>query len=127
MLLPFNTHIGFPNFSLVFLVNYVIPTSILYIKATVVVSVCVGSAWKILPVIAHSLWCLSVVTNRAGQGGQASRCGGLGEVPFLLKKSLGKTGGPVSNQTKIQFFLKIIFIIEHIKKTIIFKKKKINK
>ncbi len=29
--------------------------SILYIKATVV-SVCVGSAWKILPVTARSLW-----------------------------------------------------------------------
>ncbi len=33
--------------------------------------------------------------------------------------------GPASNQTKIQFFLKIIFIIEHIKKTRIFLKKKI--
>jgi hypothetical protein len=65
-----------------------------------------------------------VVTNRARQG---SRCGGLGEVPFLLKKSLGKTGGPASNQTKIQFFQKIIFIIEHIKKTKIFFKKKIKK
>jgi hypothetical protein len=38
-------------------------------------------------------------------------------------------GGPASNQTKIQFKKKIIFIIEHIKKTIIFfkRKKKINK
>jgi hypothetical protein len=44
---------------------------------------------------------LSVVTNRARQGGQGSRCGGPGEVPFLLKKSLGKTRGPASNQTKI--------------------------
>jgi len=52
--------------------------------------------------------------GRVGQGGQGSRCGGLREVPFLLKKSLGKTGGPASNQTKIQFFLKNIFIIEHI-------------
>jgi hypothetical protein len=34
-------------------------------------------------------------------------------------------GGPASNQTKIQFFLKTIFIIEHIKKYIIFLKKKI--
>jgi len=86
---------------------------ILYIKATV--SVCVGSAWKILPVIARSCGvCLSVVTNRAGQGGQGSRCGGPGEVPFLLKKSLGKTGGPTSNQTKIQFLKIYIFIIEHI-------------
>jgi hypothetical protein len=47
---------------------------------------------------------VELVTNRAGagQGGQGSRCGG--EVPFLLKKSLGKTGVPASNQTKIQFF-----------------------
>jgi len=38
-------------------------------------------------------------------------------------------GGPASNQTKIQIFFKIIFIIEHIKKIIIFfkRKKKINK
>jgi hypothetical protein len=79
----------------------------------------VGSAWKILPVTARSLWCLSVCGDkqgRVGQGGQGSRCGGLGEVPFLLKKSLGKTRGPASNQTKIQFLKKIIFIIEHIKK-----------
>jgi len=48
--------------------------------------------------------CLSVVTNKAGQGSQGSRYGGLGEVPFLLKKSLGKTEGPASNQTKVQFF-----------------------
>jgi hypothetical protein len=49
-------------------------------------------------------------------------------VPFLLKKSLGKTGGPASNQTKIQFKKKNIFIIEHILKTRIFlKKKKENK
>jgi hypothetical protein len=47
------------------------------------------------------LWCLSMVTNRASQGDQGSRCGGPSEVPFLLKKSLGKTGGPASNQTKI--------------------------
>jgi hypothetical protein len=60
----------------------------------------------------------------AGQGGQGSRCGGPREVPFLLKKSLGKTGGLASNQTKIQFFLKMIFIIEHSKKIRIFLKKK---
>jgi hypothetical protein len=49
-------------------------------------------------------------------------------VPFLLKKSLGKIGGPAFNQTKIQFKKKIIFIIKHIKKTTIFlKKKKENK
>jgi len=90
-------------------------------------SVSVGSAWKIFPVTARSLWCLSVVTNRAGQGGQGSCYGGPGEVPFLLKKSLGKIGGPASNQTKIQFFFKIIFIIEHIKKTRIFLKNKIKR
>ncbi len=69
---------------------------------------------------------MELVTNRAGagQGGQGSRCGGPREVPFLLKKSLGKTGGPASNQTKIQFFKKILFIIEHIKKSRIFLKKK---
>jgi len=73
-------------------------------------------------------WCLSVCGDkqgRVGQGGQGSRCGGPGEVPFLLKKSLGKIEGPASNQTKIQNFQKIIFIIEHIKKTRIFLKKKI--
>jgi hypothetical protein len=66
--------------------------------------------------------------GRAWQGGQGSRCGGPREVPFLLKKSLGKTGGPASNQTKIQFLNFFFFIIEHIKKTRIFlKKKKENK
>jgi hypothetical protein len=55
--------------------------------------------------------CLSMVTNRAGQGqgrvgqgGQGSHCEGPSEVPFLIKKSLGKTKGPASNQTKIQIF-----------------------
>jgi hypothetical protein len=73
--------------------------------------------------VAHSN-CLSGGRGRAGQGGQGSCCEGPREVPFLLKKSLGKTGGPASNQTKIQFLKKIIFIIEHIKKTTIFLKKK---
>jgi hypothetical protein len=71
----------------------------------------------LVPCGAHSL---SVVTNRVRQGqgraGQGSRCEGPSEVPFLLKKSLGKSKGPASNQTKIQFLKKIIFIIEHIKK-----------
>ncbi len=62
-----------------------------------------GSAWKILPVTARSLWSWW----QTGQGGQGSRCGGPREVPFLLKKSLGKTEGPASNQTKIQFFKNI--------------------
>ncbi len=61
--------------------------------------------------------------GRAGRPGQPLR--GPGEVPLLLKKSLGKTGGPASNQTKIQFLKKIILIIEHIKKTRISLKKKI--
>jgi hypothetical protein len=42
--------------------------------------------------------------GKAGQGSQGSRCEGPCEVPFLLKKSLGKIGGPASNQTKIQNF-----------------------
>jgi len=42
--------------------------------------------------------------GRARQGGQGNRCDRPREVPFLLKKSLGKTRGPASNQTKIQFF-----------------------
>jgi len=67
---------------------------------------------------------VELVTNTAGQGDQGSRCGGPRKVPFLFKKFSGKTGGPASNQTKIQFFLKIIFITEHIKKTRIFLKKK---
>jgi hypothetical protein len=62
---------------------------------------------------------MSVVTNRAGQSSQGNRCGG----PGILKKSLGKTGVPASNQTKIQFLKKNIFIIEHIKRTKIFLKK----
>jgi len=70
-----------------------------------------GSAWKILPVTARSLWSLFPVCGdkqgKASQGGQGSRYRGLGEVPFLLKKSLGKTGGPASNQTKIQFLKKL--------------------
>jgi len=40
--------------------------------------------------------------GRAGRPGQQLR--GPREVPFLLKKSLGKIGGPTSNQTTIQFF-----------------------
>jgi len=44
--------------------------------------------------------------GKARHGDQGNRCGGPREVPFLLKKSLGKTGGLASNQTKIQFFLK---------------------
>jgi hypothetical protein len=58
--------------------------SILYIKATVV-SVCVGSAWKILPVTARSLWCAlggggreSPVKHGAGGPARAGEGGGHG-------------------------------------------------
>jgi len=47
----------------------------------------------------HCPFPMELVTNRAGQGGQGSYSEGPREVPFLLKKSLGKTGGPSSNQT----------------------------
>jgi len=45
--------------------------------------------------------------------------GRAGQTPahwtyWLYIGSLGKTGGPASNQTKIQILKKIIFIIEHI-------------
>jgi hypothetical protein len=98
---------------------------ILYIKANMV-SVCLSVWTKIGQCLedssSHCPFPVELVTNRAGagQGGQGSRCGVPREVPFLLKKSLGKTGGPSSNQTKIQFFKKFLFIIEHIKKTRIF-------
>ncbi len=95
---------------------------ILYIKANVV-SVYVDKNWAVLGRFFQSLPIPCGVGNKQGraeQGSQGSHFGGLREVPFLLKKSLGKTGGPASNQTKIQFFLKIIFIIEHIKKSKIF-------
>jgi hypothetical protein len=51
----------------------------------------------------HCPFHVELVTNRARQGSQGSRCEGPHEVLFLLKKSLGKTEGPASNQTKIQF------------------------
>ncbi len=90
--------------------------------------VCVGSATLHAFISFNLIYkskcgvCLSVYGDKQGRAGQgrAGRPGqplrGPGEVPFLLKKSLGKTEGPANNQTKIQFFLKIIFIIEHIKK-----------
>ncbi len=57
---------------------------ILYIKATV--SICVGSAWKILSVTAHSLW--SVL----GGGGKESPVKhGVGGVTG--KKGPGEGGG----------------------------------
>jgi hypothetical protein len=66
---------------------------ILYIKATVFVCLC-GQCLE-----DSSNHCLFPVVSvcgdkqgRVGQDGQGSRCGGPGEVPFLLKKSLGETG-----------------------------------
>jgi hypothetical protein len=46
----------------------------------------------------------------------AVRGGGTGEGGPAGRGQHGGGGGPASNQTKIQFFLKTIFIIEHIKK-----------
>ncbi len=52
--------------------------------------------------------------GRAGQGGEGK---GRGRAARAGQGRAGQgRGGPASNQTKIQFFLKIIFIIEHIKK-----------
>jgi len=52
---------------------------------------------------------------------------GAGRGAISIKEILGENRGLASNQTKIQFKKKIIFIIEHIKKTRIFLKKKIEK
>ncbi len=65
-------------------------------------SVCVGSAWKILPVTARSL---SVVTSRAGRPGPPLR--GAGRDAISIKEILEENRGPASNQTKIQIFKKI--------------------
>ncbi len=74
-------------------------------KQSVRPSVCVDKNWAVPGRFFQSCpFPVELVTKGAGQGGQGSRCGGPGEVPFLLKKSLGKTGGPASNQTKIQIF-----------------------
>jgi hypothetical protein len=91
------------------------------------VSVCVDKNWAVPGRFFQSLPVPCGAGDKQGRGraGQGrAACGGPREVPFLLKKSLGKTGGPASNQTKIQFLKKILFIIEHIKKTRIFLKKK---
>jgi len=73
-----------------------------------VVSVCVDKNW-VVPgrFFQHYPFPVELMTNRARQGGQGNRCGGPHEVPFLLKKSLRKTRGPASNQTKIQFKKKL--------------------
>jgi len=68
------------------------------------------------------MWCLSVCGDKQGRVGQdrVGRPGqplqGAGRGAISIKKILGENRGPASNQTKIQFFLKNIFIIEHIKK-----------
>jgi len=74
--------------------------------------------------------CLWWQTGQGKVGQGQGKAGQPGQTPahwtcWLYIGSLGKTEGPTSNQTKINFFKKIIFIIEHIKKTIIFLKKKI--
>jgi hypothetical protein len=45
--------------------------------------------------------------GKAGQGGQGSRYRGPGEVPFLLKKPLGKTGDLHLIKQKYKFFKKL--------------------
>jgi hypothetical protein len=96
-----------------YIINTLMDLSIHNIKATV--SVCL-SVWALSRRFLQSLPvpCGVYLSWQTGQGGQGNRCGGLGEMSFLLKKSLGKTRGPASNHTKVQFFFKIIFIIEHI-------------
>ncbi len=68
-------------------------------------------------------------TSGGGQQGGPARAGGGGTGGEGPGGAGQGRGAPASNQTKIQFILKFIFIIEHIKKTIIFFKikKKINK
>jgi hypothetical protein len=64
--------------------------------------------------------------GRAGRPGQP--LWGAARGAISIKEILGENRGPASNQTKIHFKKKILFIIEHIKKTRIFlKKKKENK
>ncbi len=41
---------------------------ILYIKATVVVSVCVGNAWKIVPITTCSLWSYNLLQRKKKSG-----------------------------------------------------------
>jgi hypothetical protein len=103
---------------------------VLYIKANMVSvrpSVCVDKSWAVPGRFFQSLPIPCGAGDKQGRG-RAGRPGqplwGAARGAFLLKKSLGKTGGPASNQTKIQFLKKNLFIIEHIKKTIIFLKKK---
>jgi hypothetical protein len=70
------------------------------------VSVCVDKNWAMPGRFFQSLPVpCGDKQGKAGRPGQPLR--GPGEVPFLLKKSLGKTEGPASNQTKIQFFKKL--------------------
>jgi hypothetical protein len=72
-------------------------------------------------------------TGGGGQQEGPARAGGWGHGRGRAGEGRGGEagqgrGGPASNQTKIQFKKIIIFIIEHIKKTIIFlKRKKKNK
>ncbi len=80
--------------------NKILIIIILYIKATVFV--CVGSAWKILPVTARSLWCLSARSlwclsicgdkqGKAGRPGQLLRGAGRGNIS--IKEILGENRG----------------------------------
>jgi len=70
--------------------------AISYILKQQCLSVCVGSAWKILPVTTRSLWCLSVCGDkhgRAGRPGQPLRGAGAGRGAIFIKEILGENRG----------------------------------
>jgi hypothetical protein len=86
-----------------FLLNYILKQTWWCLSVWTKIGQCLEDSFS------HCPFPVELVTNRARQGSQGSRCGGPHEVLFLLKKSLGKTEGPASNQTKIEFKKKIIF------------------
>jgi hypothetical protein len=67
---------------------------------------------------------MSICGDKQGRG-RAARANTCPLDLLAIYRILGENWGPTSNQTKIQFKKKNIFIIKHIKKTIIFLKKKI--
>jgi len=67
--------------------------NILYIKATMV-SVCVGSAWKILPVTARSLWSWRQTGQGRGRAGQPRQpLRGATRGAISIKEILGENRG----------------------------------
>jgi hypothetical protein len=94
-------------------------------------SVCVDKNWAVPGRFFQSLSVPCGAGDKQGRG-RAGRPGqplwGAARGAISIKEILGENRGPASNQTKIHFKKKILFIIEHIKKTRIFlKKKKENK